>query len=143
MNITSSEGVNTAAAAAATAARIPTKTLRQEDFLKLLVAQTRQQDPFNAGGMADMMDQMMSLGNFQAMQDVANRVETSAGLTASQFARALLGTEVDVADGEGGVASGPITATRLDGASVFVEVGGREYAAASILHFKSTNPDRT
>jgi flagellar basal-body rod modification protein FlgD len=123
-----------AASTPASPARIPTKTLGQEDFLKILVAQTRQQDPFKDGGLADMMSQFMALGNFQAMQDMSGRIESSAGVTASHFARALLGTHVVVADGAG--------ATRLNGGAVHFTLGGREYAASSILSFETPNPER-
>ncbi len=76
--------------------RIPLKTLGQNDFLKLLVAQLAAQDPLNPKKDTDFIAQM---AQFSSLEQSKTMQEDLAGLRADQKvsqANALLGSTVVV-----------------------------------------------
>lgn len=52
--------------------RVATKTLGQDDFLKLLVAQFTHQDPLNPKADADYIGQMATFSNLEATKNMSN-----------------------------------------------------------------------
>ena len=88
------------------AARVPTQTLGQDDFLKLLVAQMSSQDPLNPQKDTDFIAQMAQFSTLE--QSKAMQTDLSALRTDQQLSRAgsLLGQTVTVRPGG---SSDPVT----------------------------------
>lgn len=88
-------------------ARVTTKTLGQNDFLKLLVAQFTHQDPLNPKADTDFIGQMATFSNLEATKGMSNDF---AMLRASS----MLGREVMVqadADPLTGLSPAPVLGT--------------------------------
>ena len=57
-----------------TEARLPSKVLTQNDFLKLLVAQMTQQDPLNPKTDLEMIPQMVSFSELEQSKSMQNDI---------------------------------------------------------------------
>src|SRR5437667_2241117 len=97
------------AQSAATLTPLPVKTLNQDDFLKLLVAQMSAQDPMNPQSNSDFAAQM---AQFSALQTSRATQSDIAQLHADQQAvqaNGLLGRSVTLLGSDGAIASGTIS----------------------------------
>ena len=124
-------------AATDTQARIPSKTLDQNDFLKLLVAQMTTQDPLNPKADTDFAAQMAqytSLEQTKAMgQEIVGLRDQQALLQAST----LLGRTVEIQSGTTTV-SGVVSAVHVAEGTPTVVVNGREFDLSLLLSITPT-----
>jgi flagellar basal-body rod modification protein FlgD len=92
--------------------RIPTQTLGQDDFLKLLVAQMSAQDPLNPQSNTDFVAQMASFSTLSQAQTTGTDVAALRSEQQMLQANSLLGRTVTLqaSDGTltGGVVSGVV-----------------------------------
>ena len=125
-------------AATDTQARIPTKTLDQNDFLKLLVAQMTTQDPLNPKADTDFAAQMAqytSLEQTKAMgQEIVGLRDQQALLQAST----LLGRTVEIQTGTNTTVSGVVSAVHVAEGTPTVVVNGREFDLSLLLSITPT-----
>src|SRR5438874_49342 len=90
--------------------RTPTKTLNQDDFLKLVLAQLTNQDPLNPQKDTEFIAQMTQ---FSALEQSKSMQQDIAKLqTDQQFmqANSMLGRAVTLQDDRGSLISGTVTA---------------------------------
>ncbi|MBI3964347.1 MAG: flagellar hook assembly protein FlgD [Chloroflexi bacterium] len=115
-----------ATAAAPTANATPAADrLGKQDFLKILIAQLRNQDPMKPMEDREFISQMAQFSSLEAMQNLDKRVEELAGAQALGQAAALIGKRVDAKLDSGEQISGIVEEVRLgDGKPRFV-VDGR------------------
>ncbi len=108
----------------------------QKDFLKVLVAQLSQQDPFKAGDSSQIMNQFMSLANLQATQESAlatkntgTSVDALRNLDLLSLAQKLTGTHVQLTTATGQTVSGTVDQVNQDPATqnLTLTVGGQSY----------------
>jgi flagellar basal-body rod modification protein FlgD len=117
-----------------TAARVPQRSLGQEDFLKLLSVQFKSQDPMKP--MEDtafiaQMAQFSSLQQSQSMTQQMTQMRTSQDLvTASSY----LGRQVTVDLGKDGVAKGNVTGVEIAGGVPRLMIGDKAYPLSSVLY---------
>jgi len=124
---TAGDGIST------TASRVPTRTLDQQDFLKLLVAQAKSQDPLNPKSDMDYVAQMTQFSMLEGMRGVQSDV---TGLRAGQevnSANALLGRTVEVDAGQHNRVLGIVSAVQIEAGKPKVVVGGKTYDYSSIV----------
>lgn len=133
--VTSSNTVSSSYAEADTSTRIPSKSLDQDDFISLLVANLSQQDPTSAAGTAEMMNQFVSLANFQAMQAVKSEVSSQNTLALYSSVSQLPGRRVEVSDGTGGTRTGSIEEAWIDAGDIRFKMSGTEYGLADVVTF--------
>jgi flagellar basal-body rod modification protein FlgD len=107
-------------------AALPTQTLSQADFLKLLVAQLSAQDPMNPVSNTDFIGQM---AQFSALQETQSMQQTVAGLQASN----LLGQTVQVQDGKGQAATGVVSSIQFQSGVPWLMVNGQAYSLNQIV----------
>jgi len=123
---TMASGVSSNTAAAASAA-----TVDYESFLKLLIAQMRNQDPTQP---MDSSEQIAQLASFSAVEQAVQtnaRLDSLLTMSALQQAEAIIGHTITTADGltSGRVASvqigggGAAIATLEDGRTVVLQAG--------------------
>ncbi len=111
----------------ATTARIPQRTLGQEDFLKLLVAQLSAQDPLNPQKDTEFIAQMAS---FSALEQARSmQAEMSRLRSEQQFllANSMLGARVELLTSSGEVTAGPVEAVLWDNGAPRMVVAGQVY----------------
>jgi flagellar basal-body rod modification protein FlgD len=105
--------------------RVPIKTLDQQDFIKLLVAQMTQQDPLNPKSDLEMIPQMVS---FTQLEQSKSMQSDLAQLRAEQQllqANSLLGRTVEIQDGSGARVAGPVSAVHMVEGTPKLVVNGR------------------
>jgi flagellar basal-body rod modification protein FlgD len=114
-------------------ARIPTKTLGQQDFLTLLVAQMKSQDPMNPQKDSDFIAQM---AQFNTLEQTKTMQSDISGLrNDQQLARAgaLLGQTVTVqADSGSAPVTGVVTSVQTTSAGAKIVVNNTAYTLDQI-----------
>lgn len=119
-----------------------TKPLTSTDFLKMIVANLENQNPYDAASTTDMMSQYESLANFQATQELNSTMQQSTPAS-------LVGKTVSVSstssDGTTVSDSGVVTSSRLDSSSndVMVTVNGNEYTLSDITSYNQASTSST
>ncbi len=97
--------------AAALGAADPKKSasfMGKEDFLKLLIAQLKNQDPSNAQDMESMTQQMTQFSMLEQLTNMAEATETSNVSLARTHAVELLGKTVTYTSKDGSVKEGVV-----------------------------------
>jgi flagellar basal-body rod modification protein FlgD len=125
--ITATNGV-----AAEALSRVPTQTLGQDDFLKLLIAQMTTQDPMNPMSNMDFIAQMAqftSLEQTRAMSVTMTQMNQQQQLLQ---ANGLIGREVTIKGAEGSSLSGVVSGVTMDGNTPLVVVNGLHYPLSAI-----------
>jgi flagellar basal-body rod modification protein FlgD len=115
-----------------TTARIPQRTLGQEDFLKLLVAQLSAQDPLNPQKDTEFIAQMAS---FSALEQARSMQSEMSRLRSEQqflLANSMLGARVELLTQSGEVTSGPVEAVLWDNGAPRMVVAGQVYDMSEI-----------
>jgi flagellar basal-body rod modification protein FlgD len=118
---------------AGTAARIPQKTLGQNDFLKLLATQFQKQDPMKPMEDTAFIAQM---AQFTALEQSGAMTQELAALRADQLqatANSYLGHRVTVTGADGVAVTGTVSAIDRGGDKPLLVVGGESYALSSVL----------
>ena len=122
------------------AAALPTQTLDQKDFLKLLVAQMSSQDPLNPMTNNDFMAQMAQFSTLQqteAMQKDIAQIRSSQSLSQ---ASSLLGRTVQVQPGQGLPVTGVVTAVTVQAGTPILIVNGQQYGLSQVLSVSQAQP---
>lgn len=128
-------GSGAAATATATqaASRIPVRTLGQDDFLKLLVAQLNAQDPMNPQRDTEFVAQM---AQFSALEQTRTMQSDIAGLRSEQQilqANGLIGRTVALQGADGSVVAGVVSGLRLENGAPRIVVNGEAYPLGQML----------
>jgi len=124
-----------------TESRVPTQTLGQDDFLKLLVTQLTSQDPMNPQKDTDFIAQM---AQFSALEQSKTLSSSVADLSARQEfseAAALLGRTVDVSTTGNAVVRGAVTAVHVESGTPSLVVNGQSYKLSQVLSVTETLPE--
>lgn len=113
--------------------RVPIKTLDQQDFLRLLVAQMTQQDPLNPKSDLEMIPQMVSFTQLEQSKSMQSDI---AQLRAEQQllrANSLLGRTVEIQDGSGARITGPVSAVQMEEGTPKLVVNSQRYDLRQLL----------
>jgi len=107
--------------------RVPVKTLNQQDFLKLLVAQMTQQDPLNPKSDLEMIPQMVSFTQLEQSKSMQNDIAQLRTEQQLLQANALLGRTVEIQDGSGARVTGQVSAVQMEEGTPKLVVNGRRF----------------
>lgn len=126
------------------ASRVPTQTLSQEDFLRLVVAQMVNQDPLKPHADAQFIAQMAQftvLEQTKSMQAELARLRTEQQLLQ---ANALLGRVVALHDAQGALIQGPVSAVLVTDGTPQLVVNGQPHALSALLRVEpaADNPSQ-
>jgi len=131
--------VNAAAGAAgraqATSALVG-KTLGQDDFLKLLMAQLGNQDPLKPVSNTEFVSQMAQFTALSQTSEMAGSLTRMESTGQMQSAAALLGREVTLADGTVGV----VREIQSQGGTHWLNLGDRLVTLDEIVSFRTPVP---
>ncbi len=107
--------------------RVPSKTMSQADFLKVLVAQYSNQIPSDSQNSTDFYTQMMSMSNYSAIQDVSSKMS-------SMSAAQMIGKYVSATNDNGDAITGTVTSARYDSDNTvwMFKIGSQEVKASQI-----------
>lgn len=116
--------------------RVPTQTLGQDDFLKLLVTKMQSQDPMNPQGDTEFISQMAqfsSLENSKSMQSDIQSLSAS-----SMIGRSVTIKGASSVEGQQPDVTGVVTAVSMRNGAPTIEVDGDDYDLNQVLEI--TNP---
>ena len=114
-------------------ARAPIRTLNQDDFLKLVMAQLTHQDPLKPQSDAEFIAQMTQ---FSALEQAKSMQTDISALRSEQQllqANALLGRSVKLLDDQGGIITGNVTAIEIESGTPRLVVNNQSYALSALL----------
>jgi flagellar basal-body rod modification protein FlgD len=134
INNTASEPWN----AANSASVLPDKTLNQDDFLKLLVAQMTSQDPMNPQSNTDFAAQMAQFSALQTSQKTESEMAKLQANQQIEQANGLLGRNVIVRNGDGISASGTVSAVQISAGTPRILINGVAYDLSQVLSIQAT-----
>lgn len=120
-------------------ARIPTKMLDQNDFLKLVVAQLAHQDPLKPSSDTEFIAQMTQ---FTALEQAKNMQGDIAQMRSQQKmlqAMGMLDREVVVQSNKTGLAIGVVKGFEMEGQEPKLIVGNEKFDLADILSIRLAN----
>ncbi len=114
----------------------PTKTtgkstLDSTDFLTLLVAQLRYQDPLDPAKGAEFVAQTAQLTSVETLKDLAGTTEQAFALQQRWSSAALVGRQVTYATADGTTVSGTVTSVAFSGTDPVLRVRTGDGAAAT------------
>lgn len=107
--------------------RVPIKTLDQQDFLRLLVAQMTQQDPLNPKSDLEMIPQMVSFTQLEQSKTMQSDIAQLRAEQQMLQANSLLGRTVEIQDGSGAIITGPVSAVQMVEGMPKLVVNGRRF----------------
>lgn len=109
--------------------------LGKDAFLQLLVAQLRYQNPLNPQDSSAFVAQLAQFSALEQMYNLNNTMQQLLALQAGMqnTAPAYLGLEVTVAEAEGEVVTGTVTAVEFVGSQPWLVVNGRSYPLADVI----------
>jgi flagellar basal-body rod modification protein FlgD len=129
-------GSSTSSTAQAQTSVLPTKSLGQQDFLNLLVAQLTNQDPLNPQTNTDFVAQM---AQFSSLQQATNMQQDIAQMRADS----LLGQNVQLQTSSGDSVTGTVSAVNIMAGVPSLIVNGQSYqlnqVTAVVLPTPQTN----
>lgn len=106
-----------------TSDRVTSKTLTQEDFLQVLVAEATYQDPFGSSGSGgsnkDYFSDMMAMANYEAVQN-------SNTINQQLLSKGLVGEYVEAQGESGEIIHGYVTAAGIKEGELRVYIDGYE-----------------
>ena len=107
------------------ASRVPTQTLDQNDFLKLLVTQLSAQDPMNPMKDTDFIAQMASFSALEQSKQTGTDIQ-------SLQANDLIGRVVVVQADDGTLASGTVSGVVMNAGTPNIVVNDQPYALSAV-----------
>ncbi len=106
--------------------------LGTDDFLKLLVAQLRNQDPMNPASSTEFLAQT---AQFTMVEKLSLMTQQYSDLVAAQRAveaTAFLGRTVGYTDGNGNLVTGKVDSVRLDAGGPVLRIGATDVLLSSV-----------
>ena len=133
MSISATNSATSATNSAGITARVANKTISQDDFLKLLVAQLSTQDPLNPMSETEFTGQ---LAQFSALEQTKAMGAELVGLREQQeFLQAnnLIGRTVTLAAEDGTAVTGVVSGLLMEAGKPQLVVNGEMHALSEVL----------
>src|ERR1043165_8694016 len=121
--------------------RIPIRTLGQDDFLKLVVAQLTTQDPLNPQKDTEFIAQMAQFSQLEQARSMQADIAALRSDQAFLQASSMLGRSVELQDAQGALTQGTVTAVRFVNGSPMIVVNGQNHYLDEVVSISPTAPD--
>lgn len=100
--------------------------IQVDDFMTIMIKELQQQDPFEPMSSKDLLNQIGQMQNIKSAIDLQDTLEKLAGGQKLAAAGNLMGKLVLGLDADGERVSGLVTAIKLEGDGVFLELDSGE-----------------
>lgn len=104
----------------------------KNQFLDILMAQLKNQNPLKPQKSGKFVDQMASLTSLEQMTKISDSMKSFQQSQQSQQFMTLLGKNVQAQTSEGNTVNGEVESVRLTGDSTSVVIGGQEIGTQDI-----------
>jgi flagellar basal-body rod modification protein FlgD len=131
---TAAAGMNTGTAPVAA----PKQSMDSEVFMKLLVAQLRNQDPSSPMSTNDMMAQQTQMASLEQLTNMSTTSSEQFALTMRMAAMNIVGKSVSYTGTDGSVVSGSATGASFANSVPTIKVGGASVNLDKILSIDPT-----
>jgi flagellar basal-body rod modification protein FlgD len=111
----------------------PAAVLGKDDFLKLLVAQLKYQDPLKPSDQSQMMSQMAQFSMVEGINNLQASITSLGTTTSVSQAVALIGKELTFLQDDGTSGTGTAGSVSLVNGVVTVHVGNKDVALSDVL----------
>jgi flagellar basal-body rod modification protein FlgD len=132
-----------AASATSTTSRSSLDNLGKQEFLKLLIAQLRNQDPMNPMDDRQFITQLAQFRSLEALDSVNQQLEVSRKDQQITQATLLIGKPVEARTEGGEAVSGLVTEVRVIDGNPRVVVGDKTLALAQIVAIRASAGSQT
>jgi flagellar basal-body rod modification protein FlgD len=123
---TTTDAAAAAAAAAANKAKADKNALGKDDFLKLMVAQMKNQDPMNPSDDKDNIAQMAQFSSLEQITNLATATQKLADSMQMTQTLGLIGHTVSYKAADGTMTSGTVSAVDVAGGTPSLTVGDQK-----------------
>ncbi len=114
------------------AVRQPAKTLGQDDFLQLLVAQMSSQDPMNPKTDTEFIGQMAQFSALEQTKSMEQQLESLRNDQQISQAHNMLGRQVELQAEDGTAVSGTVSAVKIEAGTPQIIVDGQAYNLSQV-----------
>ena len=118
-------------------ARVPMKTLGQDEFLQLLVVQMRNQDPLKPVSDTEFIAQMAQFSNLEQTKEMSGDIAKLRQSTAFNQGTALMGEQVRLLSGGSIFTKGIVTDLTVRDGEVSLIVNGKTYELGQVVSVNS------
>lgn len=122
--------------------RQPAKELGKDEFLKILIAQLRYQDPLDGGDSTEYIAQLAQFSTLEQMQNINNNLEAGFSLMLYyqniQLASGLVGKEVTIKSGDDSI-QGIVEKTKISKDNIQIVVDGKAYDFHQVLEIQDSS----
>jgi flagellar basal-body rod modification protein FlgD len=115
------------------ASRLPTQTLTQDDFLKLIVAQMSSQDPMKPVDDTQFVAQMAQFSTLQATTSMQQNIAQMSSQQSFLQANGLIGRNVSLLDSQGALINGTVGSVLMTSGTPQIVVNGQPYNLSTLL----------
>ena len=117
--------------------RVPMKVLGQDEFLKLLVVQMRNQDPLKPVSDTEFIAQMAEFSNLEQTKAMNVEIKELRQSNAFTQAASLMGKQVRLLSGDDTFTKGIVTEIEVMEGEVSVIVNGKAYELGQVVKVSS------
>lgn len=135
MNITA----NSPFGQAPTETRLPSQQLKQDDFLKVLIAQMTTQDPLNPVKDAEFLGQMAQFSSLEQARGMQTEMTKLRSEQERIQAASLLGHRVEVKGADGQPLSGVVTGVELENGGAKLIINEQRHNLSEVLRVWQRN----
>jgi flagellar basal-body rod modification protein FlgD len=127
--------VQTSSAAADTSSNAVKSAISKgnDEFMMILLAQLKNQNPLEPLKDNELMAQMTQLNSLQELQTISAKIEQMAGASSAGYAASLIGKEIKAHLTDGSDVAGLVTGMTMSQGLYLVNVGERIVPLAAIL----------
>ena len=133
MSVSATNYVNSSFVNTSGSDRLPSKTLNQDDFLKLLVTQMSSQDPLNPKADMDMAAQMAQFTSLEQSRTMSGNIASMLSEQQVLQANGLLSREVKLYVDKDTTLSGVVTGVNFVSGQPMITVNGKDYSLDQVL----------
>ena len=130
---TGTTGTSTGSASSGTGDALPTSQLGQDTFLKLMVAQLRNQDPMNPTDSTQFLAQTAQFTSLEKMDELAQQSSQSLSAQMAFGASSLVGKSVTYTGTDGTQAQGSVASVRFSSSGPVLHIGDVDVPLDSVV----------
>ena len=119
----------------------PLGALDGQAFLRLMIAQLRNQNPFEPMDSNEMLQQTAALTTVESLQQLAQAERLLMGIAQASMAASLVGERVTGLDATGEEVTGVVTRVRFTVDGPILEVGDREIPIGNLLDMTASGAE--